>query len=554
MKNLMSEAIKIMADTGTINFCVDGKHFEISIENGGNFYCVYQKNSIDEDNENAHVYTLDESVIIETLSKLFKHTILRKTDDVTITSERSISTDMIDESARKIGAKKLYSFFISVLNKKIRKKIIVADMAEREGDLLKYGTVDSMILDNANLDLEFEEENLDKLVQNINKFTTEFDRLYQRGCFLTNELKNYDPSKPIDDYIDIVDEWERFFYPIKAKDIKYILPSMLDSSEKQTEDTTSSKRTMNDIDLLYRAGIGYEFMDERMYLINPAIGREKEIRKLGSVLLTPSYSAILIGNPGVGKTAIIEGLSYAIENIETKNRLEKMRILKTTPAQIVSGSKYVGEFEHKMQSLINFLNNNPDVVLYIDEFHTALGAGMGEHSNNDILNILKPYIENGTIKLIAATTSEDYNNVLKGDPAFLRRMIPIVVNEPDSKLLRCIIEGNIDKYEQSTDIDFIKDNRDEVIDILINLTAKEHRAYQEYRYNPALVLSIIETAFGYSAYDGCDTVDIKHICEAINESEGLYEVARREHCDMLLNLETNKIYSKNNNIRTISSN
>ena len=275
--------------------------------------------------------------------------------------------------------------------------------------------------------------------------------------------------------------------------------------------------------LLRNSDIAYEFIDEREFITNPAVGRESEIRKLGSILLTPSYSAMLIGEPGVGKTAIVEGLSYAIKNGLVSDRLKNTKILKVNVSSIVSGTMYVGSLEKKMEALIEFLKANKNVVLYMDEIHTIIGAGTGSKSNIDVANLLKPHIENGSIKVIGATTIGEYDKIMSNDPAFTRRFKQVSVDEPKKELLRGILDSNISKFEEETGIKFSSSEsvRDKLIELIIELTNVKH--YLEKRYNPALSLSIIEEAFGYAAYDMSEEVGVTYIKEAINDCESIYE-------------------------------
>jgi len=285
-----------------------------------------------------------------------------------------------------------------------------------------------------------------------------------------------------------------------------------------------------DTSSLENANIAFEFINDRAFLTNPAIARETEIRRLGATLLTPSYSAILLGHPGVGKTAIIEGLAFAIKNGKVSEKLMNKRIIKITPTDIVSGCTLRGQFEEKMQILINFLKTNHDIILYIDELHSALGVGTAGNSKNDVLNILKPFIENGRIRMIGATTIDEYNKVLKNDPAFTRRFKTITVEEPVNEILTSIIKANIGKYEIETGIKFANslEEEDAMLQIITETSTDAHRVFSEKRYNPALVLSILEEAFGYACYDGSDVVSANYLIEALRNSEMVYKSTRED--------------------------
>ena len=307
---------------------------------------------------------------------------------------------------------------------------------------------------------------------------------------------------------------------------KYIIKKENISLEVVKEEQEPRKEI--DTRILKDAEIAYEFIDERESIVNPAVGRESEIRKLGSILLTPSYSAMLIGEPGVGKTAIVEGLSYAIQNGLVSDRLKNTKILKVNVSSIVSGTMYVGSLEKKMEALIEFLKANKNVILYVDEIHTIIGAGTGSKSNIDVANLLKPHIENGSIKVIGATTIGEYDKIMSSDPAFTRRFKQVSVDEPQKEILRSILDSNITKFEEETGIKFSSSEsvRDRLIEFIIDVTDIKHRSYLEKRYNPALSLSIIEEAFGYADYDMAEEVGVNYIKEAIKDCENLYKSAK----------------------------
>ena len=308
----------------------------------------------------------------------------------------------------------------------------------------------------------------------------------------------------------------------------------------------SQVRSNNVEEELTKAGIPYEIINNRNFLTNPAIGRDKEMRDVGASLLSYAVNPVLIGEPGVGKTAIIEGLAYKINRQDISEKLQGKKIIKISPSAIVSGCMYRGMFEERMQKLIDLLKDNEDYILYIDEIHTAYKTGSSADGDNDILNILKPYIENGSIKIIGATTNEEYDDVLLRDRAFTRRIRPITITEPNIEALIAIIDTNIVKYEKTSGIPFVKDNalKNSIIDILISVTSEKNRTYNEKRYNPALVLSIIEQAFGYALYDQKEFVGTPYIIESLNGCESIYASARNSAIAELNKLETISIKPK----------
>lgn len=282
--------------------------------------------------------------------------------------------------------------------------------------------------------------------------------------------------------------------------------------------------------------ISYEFLTNKNYLANPAIGCDKEIEKLEIALLTPSKQAILVGPPGVGKTAVVEGLAYLISRNQVPKALQNKKILKVNTSSIVKGCNLVGMFEDKVEKLMQYLMENPDTILFIDEMHTAIGAGLGSIGNLDLANIMKPYIDRGQIKIIGATTDEEYEEYIKSDNAFNRRFQKIKVSEPEEKVLCEIINGTIDKLKKITNIDW--NFEDEISEIIIKHIATStqsiNRVYNDKRYNPDLSLTILETAFAIAMLTNQQCVSVECIAESIRNNENLYESTRTRDAEDLL--------------------
>ena len=172
---------------------------------------------------------------------------------------------------------------------------------------------------------------------------------------------------------------------------------------------------------------------------DPLIGRDNEINHLIQILLRKNKNnPLLIGKPGVGKTAIVEELARRINQGKVPNKLKKVTIYNLSLSMLVSGTKYRGEFEEKLNKIIKEITGNPNIILFIDEFHTIMGAG-GAEGAIDASNILKPYLARDEIKVIGATTIEEYNKIISKDKAFDRRFQKIIINEPNSEELKKIL-------------------------------------------------------------------------------------------------------------------
>ena len=181
--------------------------------------------------------------------------------------------------------------------------------------------------------------------------------------------------------------------------------------------------------------------------LDPVVGREAEIERLMQVLSRRTKNnPCLIGEPGVGKTAIIEGLASRIAEGVVPEGMKEKRILTLDLSGMVAGSKYRGEFEERMKKLLREVKADSNVILFLDEIHTIIGAG-GAEGALDAANILKPSMARGEIQLIGATTISEYRKHIEKDAALERRFQPITIEEPDTELCKKIMEGLKEKYE-----------------------------------------------------------------------------------------------------------
>lgn len=182
--------------------------------------------------------------------------------------------------------------------------------------------------------------------------------------------------------------------------------------------------------------------------LDPVIGRDKEIRRVMQVLSRRTKNnPVLIGEPGVGKTAIAEGLALRIINKDVPDSLLDKRILALDLGALVAGAKFRGEFEERLKGVIKEISHsNGEIILFIDELHTLMGAGAAEGSN-DASNMLKPPLSRGELKTIGATTLDEYRKYIEKDSAFERRFQPVYTNEPSVEDTITILRGIKDKYE-----------------------------------------------------------------------------------------------------------
>ena len=220
--------------------------------------------------------------------------------------------------------------------------------------------------------------------------------------------------------------------------------------------------------------------------LDPVIGREEEIRRVIQILSRRTKNnPVLIGEPGVGKTAIAEGLAQAIVSADVPEELLDKRILSLDLSGMVAGTKYRGEFEERIKNTLNEVSSAGNVILFIDELHTIVGAGSAEGAV-DAANILKPALSRGEIRVIGATTLNEYRKYIEKDAALERRFQPVTVGEPTPEASIEILKGLRDKYEAHHKLTIT----DEAIEAAVHLS---HR-YINDRFLPDKAIDLMDEA------------------------------------------------------------
>ena len=220
--------------------------------------------------------------------------------------------------------------------------------------------------------------------------------------------------------------------------------------------------------------------------LDPVIGRNEEIERVIQILSRRTKNnPCLIGEPGVGKTAIAEGLAEKIMQSDVPEQLKNKRVVSVDISSMIAGAKYRGDFEERIKKSLDEVKKAGDVILFIDEIHTIVGAGSAEGAV-DAANILKPLLARGEIQVVGATTTNEYRKYIEKDAALERRFSPVMVQEPSEKDTIKILEGLRDKYEAHHNVKIT----DEAIKAAVELSAR----YVNDRYMPDKAIDLIDEA------------------------------------------------------------
>lgn len=269
-------------------------------------------------------------------------------------------------------------------------------------------------------------------------------------------------------------------------------------------------------------GMYGENLTDKYYITNPAIARESEIKKAMIVLLTPEKSALLIGHAGIGKTAIVEGLAYLIQRNEVPDALKGYQIIKINSTSLLGKMTIDGKEEMVVSLLVRELKGMSKTILFIDEIHTLIG---GSNSGPmDLANILKPALDRGDIKVIGATTTQEYNLYIIKDRAFLRRFDKIEVVEPDINTTVKILMGSLPKIEKQTGVKFKYNSyvSEKMVRAIVNATSEYKRVYGLAAMYPDIAFSVLAQSFSNALFDNRNEVNILDVYNAIKNSKRIY--------------------------------
>lgn len=332
-------------------------------------------------------------------------------------------------------------------------------------------------------------------------------------------------------------------------DLLRIISTEEDFHDQQKERET--KKTSNRVLSQYGADLNKLATENK---IDEVIGRNKEIERLIQILSRRNKNnPCLIGEPGVGKTAIVEGLARKIVSQDVPELLRNKKIYTLDLTSVIAGAKYRGDFEERIKKCLNEVKKSKDIILFIDEIHTIVGAGSAEGAI-DAANILKPILARGEIQLIGATTIDEYRKYIEKDAALERRFSPVLIEEPSKEETMHILQGIKDKYETHHNVSI----EDGVLQEIVDLSAR----YINDRYMPDKAIDLLDEAASkirMKAYTVPDRLklmekEIKDITQKKNEAIGYqdFEKAARlrdEEIEKKTTLEEEKEKWRNENIK-----
>ncbi len=265
------------------------------------------------------------------------------------------------------------------------------------------------------------------------------------------------------------------------------------------------------------------------YITDPAIAREEEIKQLILILLTPEKSALLVGKAGIGKTAIVEGLAYRIKNNMVPNALFGYELFKMNITALAGSNTVEGQNENRVNLLIKELTNRPKAILFVDETH-LLVSGQSADINIDFANMFKAGLDRGDIKMIGATTTEEYEQYILRDRAFLRRFQKIDVLEASKEVCVKILMGTYPKIEKQVGVklEYTPFVIERIMKFIVEMTDEYKRIYEISSRYPDICLTLVANAFTYALFDNQKVVSIRHFYKAVCNARNVYEDAKQK--------------------------
>lgn len=289
-----------------------------------------------------------------------------------------------------------------------------------------------------------------------------------------------------------------------------------------------------------------ENLNKKEYVTDPAIGRDSEIEQAILILLTPEKSALLVGKAGIGKTAIVEGIGYRMQKGNIPDALKPYELIKVNITSLLGETVSEGQNENRLQLLVDELKQKKNIILFIDEVHLLVNRNTS-NMDIDFANMLKPGLDRGDIKMIGATTTEEYEAYILRDRAFLRRFLKVDVLEPTEEETIKILMGTYPKFEKRSGVkldytDFIKEK---LFKFIVNMTDEYKRIYEIGNRYPDIALTLLTNAFSLALYENSNVVKLKHFYKAICRTKAVYEDSKRKEIENFKTLFKDLIEEEN---------
>ena len=283
---------------------------------------------------------------------------------------------------------------------------------------------------------------------------------------------------------------------------------------------------MNDsISIIDRYG---ENLTAKEYITDPAISRDEEIRQCIITLLTPEKSALLVGKPGIGKTSIVEGIAYRIQKGLVPDALKGYELYKINFTSLMGNTVIDSQTEARVDLLVKELEKRDKTIIFIDETHVLISRT--RESGIDFANMLKAGLDRGTIKMIGATTTEEYETYILRDRAFLRRFQKVDVAEVDKDTCVKILMGTLPKLEKQIGVRFPYTPfiTEKIMRFIVEMTDEYKRVYEIASRYPDICLTIVSNILTIALYENKKEVNMGHIYRAIKDTKNIYEDSKQK--------------------------
>lgn len=298
----------------------------------------------------------------------------------------------------------------------------------------------------------------------------------------------------------------------------------------EVRDETPKKKIISDApSMIHTYG---EILTDKSYVTNPAIARDPEINQMILAIITPDKSALLVGKPGIGKTALVEGLAYRIHHDLVPDAIKGWKVIKINIPALLGKVVVNGAEVSKLQLLIDEIDSLDKTILFIDEVHLLVSKNGGS-VDVDFANMLKPYLDRGRILMIGATTSEEYEEYILRDRAFVRRFIKIDIAELQGKDVVKVLLGTMPKFEKKLGVKFkyTEFQLERIFEWIVEYTSEYKRIYEVQNRYPDICLTIISRAFSYAVFENAGVVTLKHLYLAMKNTNAIYDDAKTKAID-----------------------